>query len=56
MPENFNVSLLSPNNRVTNSLIAPQENEEVKKKPQINSIFTVPNANEINPSAGAYIS
>ena len=54
MHENFSLSLLSPTNSVSNGLIAPQENEEQKKKPQINSIFSVPNANEINPSAGAY--
>lgn len=56
MPENFSLSLLSPTNSVpkSNGLIAPQEHEEPKKKP--NSIFAVPNAVMNNGAAGAYMS
>ena len=56
MPENFSLSLLSPTKSVSSGLIAPQENEEQKKKPQINSIFAVPNAVMNNGAAGAYMS
>ncbi len=57
MPENFSLSLLSPTKSVQNGLIAPQENEEQKKKPQqINSIFAVPNAVMNSGAAGAYMS
>ena len=50
MPENFGVSLLTPSRGVNEvGLVKPKEdNEEVAKKPFVNSIF--------DANAGAYAS